>query len=59
MKIPHAKDRAFSKPEASVHEQLYAYIDAAVLEVLSADILAHEDFNIMAAIKSFQDFIPI
>lgn len=54
-----AKGRAFSKPEASVHEQLYAYIDASVLEVLSEGILAHKDFNTMVAIKSFQDFIPI
>ncbi|PKU42307.1 hypothetical protein llap_7375 [Limosa lapponica baueri] len=59
LKIAHAKGRAFSKPEASVHEQLYAYIDAAVLEVLSADILADEDFSTTVAIKSFQDFIAI
>lgn len=54
-----AKGRTFSKPEASVYEQLYAYIDASVLEALSAGILAHKDFNTMVAIKSFQDLVPI
>lgn len=60
MKIPHARDRDFSKPEALVHEQVYAYIDEAVLEVLSAaNILAQKDLNTMTVMKSFQDFIPI
>lgn len=41
------------------YEQLYAYIDAIVLEVLPADILAHKNFDTTVYNKSFPDFIPI
>lgn len=41
------------------YEQLYAYSDAIVLEVLPADILAHKNFDTTVYNKSFPDFIPI
>lgn len=41
------------------YEQLYAYSDAIVLEVLPADILAHKNLDTTVYNKSFPDFIPI
>lgn len=53
-----AKGRAFSKLEASVYELPYVYTDAVVLEVLPADILAHENFDILVYTKSLQISFP-